>query len=379
MKLERDVAPPQLRTAERTVDVARITFQLFALGVLIAATFWILRPFLIPATWAITIVVATWPLRTWIEARLGGHRGLAAAAMTVALVLVFAAPVSFIVMTLLATVGHFTEWSQSLATITLPPPPAWLEGIPAIGAKLAERWRGLAAAGTEEVSAFVASYARGLTIALLALIGNVGRLLIDMLLTIIIAGILYVTGDTAAHGAMRFARRLAGRHGESSVHLAGQAVRAVALGVVVTAIVQSGLAGLGLAIAGLPFVAVLTVVMFILSIAQVGPGPVLLAVVIAVFIKRGVAWGTALLVWAIVCSVIDNVLRPVLIKRGADLPLLLIFAGVVGGLIAFGVIGLFIGPVVLAVAHALMVAWVGRERGADDGPLVSTGVSDRGI
>jgi len=379
VKLERDVAPPQLRTAERTVDVARITFQLFALGVLIAATFWILRPFLIPATWAITIVVATWPLRTWIEARLGGHRGLAAAAMTVALVLVFAAPVSFIVMTLLATVGHFTEWSQSLATITLPPPPAWLEGIPAIGAKLAERWRGLAAAGTEEVSAFVASYARGLTIALLALIGNVGRLLIDMLLTIIIAGILYVTGDTAAHGAMRFARRLAGRHGESSVHLAGQAVRAVALGVVVTAIVQSGLAGLGLAIAGLPFVAVLTVVMFILSIAQVGPGPVLLAVVIAVFIKRGVAWGTALLVWAIVCSVIDNVLRPVLIKRGADLPLLLIFAGVVGGLIAFGVIGLFIGPVVLAVAHALMVAWVGRERGADDGPLVSTGVSDRGI
>jgi len=379
VKLERDVAPPQLRTAERTVDVARITFQLFALGVLIAATFWILRPFLIPATWAITIVVATWPLRTWIEARLGGHRGLAAAAMTVALVLVFAAPVSFIVMTLLATVGHFTEWSQWLAKITLPPPPAWLEGIPAIGAKLAERWRGLAAAGTEEVSAFVASYARGLTIALLALIGNVGGLLIDMLLTIIIAGILYATGDTAAHGAMRFARRLAGRHGESSVHLAGQAVRAVALGVVVTAIVQSSLAGFGLAIAGVPFVAMLTVVMFILSVAQLGPAPVLLVAVIAVFVRRGVAWGIALLIWAIACSVLDNVLRPVLIKRGADLPLLLIFAGVVGGLIAFGVIGLFIGPVVLAVAYALMVAWVGRERGADDGPLVSTGVSDRGI
>jgi len=379
MKLERDLAPPQLRFTERPVDVARVTFQLFALGVLIAATFWILRPFLIPATWAITIVVATWPLRTWIQARLGGHHGLAAAAMTVALVVVFAAPVSFTVMTLLASVGHFTEWSQWLATITLPPPPAWLEGVPAIGAKLAERWQHLAAAGREEVSAFLSSYARWLTITLLALIGNVGRLLVDMLLTIVIAGILYATGETAAHGAMRFARRLAGRYGENSVHLAGQAVRAVALGVVVTAIVQSGLAGLGLAIAGVPFVAILTVVMFILSVAQVGPAPVLLVVMIAVFVRRGVAWGTALLVWAIVCSALDNILRPVLIKRGADLPLLLIFAGVVGGLIAFGVIGLFIGPVVLAVAHALIVAWIDQERRADDAPLAPVNLGDRGI
>jgi predicted PurR-regulated permease PerM len=292
---------------------------------------------------------------------------------------VFAAPFTFTVMTLLTSLGHFTEWSQWLATITLPPPPSWLEGVPAIGAKLAERWHRLAGVGSEEVSAFVATYARGLTIALLALIGNVGRLLVDMLLTIVIAGILYATGETAAHGAMRFARRLAGRHGESSVHLAGQAVRAVALGVVVTAIVQSGLAGLGLAIAGVPFVAILTVVMFILSIAQLGPAPVLLVVAIAVFVRRGVAWGIALLIWMIVCSVLDNILRPVLIKRGADLPLLLIFAGVVGGLIAFGVIGLFIGPVVLAVAHALTVAWVGQERGADDGALAPANVGDRGI
>src|SRR5262249_47694263 len=303
--------------------------------------------------------------------------GLASAAMTVALILVFAAPLYFTVMTLLGSLGHYTEWSQWLSTIPFPPPPAWLEGIPAIGPRVADGWRHLAAAGSEEISAFVATYARGLTVALLALIGNVGRLVIDMLLTIIIAGILYATGETAAHGAIRFARRLAGRYGESSVHLAGQAVRAVALGVVVTAIVQSGLAGLGLAVAGVPFVAVLTAAMFILSIAQVGPAPVLLVVTIAVFVKWGVAWGTAVLIWSIACSVLDNVLRPVLIKRGADLPLLLIFAGVVGGLIAFGVIGLFIGPVVLAVAHALTVAWVDVERGAGDGPLGPANVGDR--
>jgi predicted PurR-regulated permease PerM len=142
------------------------------------------------------------------------------------------------------------------------------------------------------------------------------------------------------------------------LNLAGQAIRAVALGVVVTAVVQSGLAGIGLAIAGVPFVRILIALMFILGIAQVGAGPVLIAATIWVFAKSGVVWGSGFLVWAIFCGTFDNFLRPLLIKHGADLPLLLIFAGVVGGLIAFGVTGLFIGPVVLAVAYTLLVDWV---------------------
>jgi predicted PurR-regulated permease PerM len=106
---------------------------------------------------------------------------------------------------------------------------------------------------------------------------------------------------------------------------------------------------------------VLTVVIFILSIAQIGPAPVLLGAVILVYYRDGIVWGSGLLIWSIFCATFDNILRPMLIRRGADLPLLVIFAGVIGGLIAFGVIGLFIGPVVLAVAYRLLVDWVSED------------------
>ena len=147
-----------------------------------------------------------------------------------------------------------------------------------------------------------------------------------------------------------------------AVSLGAQAVRAVALGVVVTAILQSALAGIGFAIAGVPFASILTALAFILAVAQVGASPVLIGGVIWVYATKGAGWGTVFLVWAVFCGTFDNFLRPLLIKRGADLPLLLIFAGVVGGLIAFGVVGLFIGPVVLAVAYMLLIDWMSEGR-----------------
>jgi predicted PurR-regulated permease PerM len=138
-------------------------------------------------------------------------------------------------------------------------------------------------------------------------------------------------------------------------------VRGVALGVVVTALAQSVLGGVGLAIVGVPFAAVLTAVMFMLAIAQVGPLIVLVPAVAWLYWSSSAGWGTFLLVWTLVVGAMDSFLRPVLIRKGADLPLLLIFSGVVGGLIAFGLIGIFVGPVVLAVSHTLLSAWVDEE------------------
>ena len=140
--------------------------------------------------------------------------------------------------------------------------------------------------------------------------------------------------------------------------LAGQAIRAVALGVVVTAIVQSLAAGIGLAVSGIPYATVLTAIIFMLCIAQLGPILVLAPAVGWLYWSGDVVWGTVLLVWTVLVGGLDNVLRPILIKRGADLPLLLIFAGVIGGLISLGIIGLFVGPVVLAVTYRLLESWV---------------------
>ena len=343
--------------SDRSLDLARITFQLLALGILIAASFWIVRPFLIAFTWATMIVVATWPLLLQAQAWLGGKRSLAVALMTAVLLLILVVPLYFGITAIVENAQQIAGWSKSLATFRVPQPPAWVEAFPVVGSKLAERWHQLAAASPEEISTRISPYAQQVILWFVVHVGGIGLLLVNFLLTVIIAAILYANGETAARAAVRFAWRIGGPRGENAVHLAGQAIRGVALGVVVTAILQSTAAGIGLAVAGVPFATILTAVTFMLCVAQIGPGLVLIPAVIWIYSTRGAVWGTGLLVWSIFCSTFDNFVRPLLIKRGADLPLLLIFAGVIGGLIALGVIGLFIGPVVLAVAYTLLVDW----------------------
>ncbi len=342
----------------RPQDLARTTFQLLALGALIAASLWIVRPFLEALAWATTIVVSTWPLLLHIQAWLGGRRSLAVTVMTLALLLVLVLPLYFGFSAIVENARQIPEWSKSVATLRVPQLPAWVESVPIVGAKVAGRWRELAAASPDELSTHVEPYVRTVVLWFVGQVGSIGLLLAQFLLTVIIAAILYANGETAARGADRFARRLAGPEGENAVHLAGQAIRGVALGVVVTAIVQAGAAGIGLVVVGVPFATILTAVIFMLCVAQVGPALVMIPAVFWVYSARGAAWGTGFLVWTLFCMTFDNVLRPVLIKRGADLPLLLIFTGVIGGLIAFGVIGLFIGPVALAVGYTLLVDWV---------------------
>jgi predicted PurR-regulated permease PerM len=352
--------------AARSQDLARTTFQLLTLAALIATSFWIVRPFLVAFAWAAMIAVATWPLLLQAQTWLGGNRSLAVLVMTSALLLVLVVPLYFGITTIVTNATQLVRWSESLATFTVPNPPDWVGTIPLVGATLAARWHDIAAAGPDEVVARLDPLARKVAIWFVAHVGNAGLLLLQFALTVVIAAILYSRGETAVRGVTRFAYRLAGAQGEHALRLAAQAVRAVALGVVVTAIAQSILTGIGLGVAGVPFAPILTAVVFILAIAQIGAAPVLLAAVIWVYASRGGAWGTVFLVWAIFCGTFDNVVRPLLIRRGADLPLLLIFAGVIGGLIAFGVIGLFIGPVVLAVAYTLLVEWVSESTTFDE-------------
>jgi predicted PurR-regulated permease PerM len=219
-------------------------------------------------------------------------------------------------------------------------------------------WRLAAAAGIEEVGARAAPYVGGVLKWFVAQVGGVGVLLVEFLLTVILAAAMYANGEHATRRILRFGRRLAGARGENAVQLAGQTIRGVALGVVVTALAQAIFSGLGLLIAGVPFAGVLTGAMLLLSIAQIGVLPVLSCAVAWLYWSGNSTWGTFLLVWTVFAGTMDNFLRPILIRKGADLPLLLVFAGVVGGLLAFGLIGVFVGPVVLAVADALFTAWI---------------------
>jgi predicted PurR-regulated permease PerM len=263
--------------------------------------------------------------------------------------------------TIVSNADQIAGWVKSLSTFEVPPPPAWLDRVPLFGDDLVAAWQKVAVAGVQDFLKKLAPYGAIVLRWFATEVGGFGVLVLQFLLTVVFAALLYAKGEQAASWTRRFSHRLAGEQGEHSVRLAGQAVRGVALGVVVTALAQSILGGVGLVIAGVPFAAILTAVMFMLAIAQIGAVPVLALAVVWTYWSVGTGWGTFLLIWTLVVGGMDNFLRPFLIKRGADLPLLLIFIGVIGGLIAFGIIGLFVGPVVLAVAHKLLTAWVEEE------------------
>lgn len=345
-----------MATPER--ELTRTFLGAIFLGALIVASLWILRPFLAAAIWASMIVVATWPAMLWLEARLWRRRALAVAAMTVTLVLVFVVPLALAVGTIVSNADEIVVWLKSLAAFRMPTPPDWIARLPFVGAKVVLAWEQAAASGVEGLLARLMPYAGDATKWFVAEAGNVGFLFVQFLLTLVLAALMYARGEAAALEVARFGGRLAGERGEHAVQLAGQAIRSVALGVVVTAVVQSGLGGAGLAIASVPFAGLLTAVMLFLCIAQIGPSPVLVPAVIWLYWSGETAWGTFLLVWSLIVVTMDGVLRPMLIQRGANLPLLLIFAGVIGGLLAFGLVGIFVGPVVLAVAYTLLKAWV---------------------
>jgi len=338
-------------------DLTRVTLQLLWIGILIAATFWIMRPFLPSLIWAAMIVAATWPLMLKVESWLWGKRALAVTVMTMAMLFIFILPFSLAIAAIFENADTITSWVKALETKAMPALPGWLAGIPVVGPKLAASWQN-AIAGPEGLSARLAPYAGKVLSWFLSQAGSVGMIALQFLLTVIIAAIFYSRGEIVSTGVIRFARRLGGNHGEEIAVLAAKTVRGVALGVVGTALIQSLLGGIGVAICGVPAAMLLTAVMFILCIAQLGPALVLIPSVIWLYYSGETAWGTVLLVLAIFVSTIDNFLRPLLIRMGADLPLFLIFAGVIGGLVSFGVVGLFVGPVVLAIAYRLLDVWV---------------------
>ncbi len=347
-------------------DLARNTLAILCILGLIGLSVWVLLPFLAATVWAVMIVVATWPLFKSLELRLGNRRPLAVALMSVAMLLLLVLPLWLAVDTILEHSGQLAAAGKSLAANGVPPPPAWVKTLPLVGDRVAAAWAQLDAAGTSGIVAKVTPYAADTGKWVLAQVGSVGGMLIQFLLVVTIAAILYSSGETGARLARRFGRRLAGERGENSIILAGQAIRGVALGVGVTAIVQTVLGGVGLAVAGVPFASLLSAVMLMLCIAQIGPMLVLLPAVGWMYWMGDTGWATFLLVWSLIVGSLDNFLRPMLIKRGADLPLLLIFAGVIGGMLSFGLIGIFVGPVVLAVTYTLTLAWIEDALGKDE-------------
>ena len=339
-------------------DLTRTILAILITLGLIVGSAWTLLPFLSALAWATTIVVATWPLMLRVERRMGGRRAVATTVMMLVILAIFIVPFSLAIAVLLQASIEGLEIVRAVARDGLPSPPAWLDALPWVGARLTAEWQALAAGGPEALAEALRPFVRSGASWVLQVTGGFGLIAVHFLLTVILAAALYANGEAVVTGARMFARRLAKERGERTLVLAGQALRSVALGVVVTALVQTVIAGVGLWLVGVPRVGLLVAVVLVLCVAQLGPLLVLLPAVIWLFWSGSVGWGIVLAVITVVVAVADNVLKPVLIRRGVDLPLPLIIGGVIGGLLSFGVVGLFLGPIVLAVTYTLLEAWV---------------------
>ncbi len=285
-------------------DLVRIVLGVLLILLLIGGALWILGPFLPALIWATMIVVATWPLLLRLQRALGGRRSLAAAAMTGLLLVIVVAPLALAVSTIVQQAARLSD--IKVAEIRIPMPPVWIEGVPIVGATLTAEWRVYAAATPEELASKAAPYVTPVVNWIASRAGAFGTFLLHLLLTLLLCGVLYVTGETAALGVRRFARRLQGGSGDRLVLLAAGWIRAVALGIVVTAIVQTALGSIGVFVAGAPYVAIFAGVMFVFCIAQLGPALPMLAAVGWLYLAGATTAAMGLFVWTVIVGLLDN-------------------------------------------------------------------------
>lgn len=346
------------------IDFMRYVLAVTVVAALLFLSGWVLLPFMAAGVWAAMIVVATWPLLIGLQRVLGGSRTLATLVMTLAIVLLLIVPLWLAITAVIDHSHSVSIWIKAMVAQGVPPAPDWVSALPLVGERIAGTWNDLAAHGTSELfQAYVGPHLAQAGQWVLSQVGGLGGVLISFFLTAALAAVMYAQGEAGADLARRVGERLGGPNGRAAIVLTARAIRSVALGVFVTALVQSLLGTLALGIVGIPYAGFLGAVMLLLCIAQIGPSPVLVPAVIWMFWQGdSMGWSIFLTVASTAVITLDNFLRPWLIRRGADLPLLLVLLGVIGGLLTFGLIGIFVGPVVLAVTYTLMVAWLAQSK-----------------
>jgi len=340
-------------------EPVRTALRLLIIGSLLLAVLYILGPFLPSMLWSAFIVITVWPGLTWLQNRFRWNR--AACALLLAVVLI-----GFVIGPLLAGIFTLAEHGETLfldakaAVEKIPDePPVWVGELPLVGSRLAETWRD-AASGDAGLRARLGPAVQASGRWLFSQVGAVGGLFLQFLLVVVFTLVFYLNGESLDELTRRLADRIGGERALQARDQARQAIRAVALGVGLTALIQAGLALIGLLIAGVPLAILFTLGCFLLALAQFGAFLPLLAAAGWLYWGAGESgWATFLAIWGlVVVGGVDNIIRPMLITRGMKMPLTLVFLGVIGGLLTYGLIGVFLGPTVVAIAYTLLLAWL---------------------
>ncbi|MBK4764943.1 MAG: AI-2E family transporter YdiK [Pantoea sp. Brub] len=339
----------------KNMDITQIFFTLLFIILLMISCLWIIEPFILSFSWASMIVIATWPIMIKSQKILWGNRFLAVLLMITLLLLLFIIPITLIVNILVDNITLIMNWTKHNHKL---PELTWLNNIPIFGKRLFYSYNKILSDNTSGIMLNLTPYINRITSFFLSQITHLSSFLINVVIMLLFSTVLYFHGEKVSKNIIYFSSRIAGNRGKAVISLAVQSIRGVALGVVVTSLIQGILAGIGLSFSGIPYAIILTILMIFFCLIQLSSLLVLIPAIIYLYCINNNTLGTILLVWSIVVVILDNVLRLMLIRIRANLPLILILPGVIGGLIAFGMIGLFIGPIVLAISYRLILAWM---------------------
>jgi len=335
--------------------------QLAAVFVLVVGCFLVLRPFLAATLLAAVVCVSTWPFYLWLLRRMKGRQNMAALIMTLALALVVILPLALVAYNLADDVTALYDWTKQLLEAGPLEPPVWLQGVPIIGKSADEYWH-LIATDQEEMDALVKRSLEPARNFLLAGGILLGRGVLEMSLAAFIGFFFYRDGVALVRFLDVAMDRVAGTHAAKVLGIVNNTARSVMYGLLGTALAQGFVATIGFTIAGVPAALLLGAATFLLSLIPVGPPLIWGGAALWLFYQGNVGWGIFMLLWGFfLISGVDNVVKPLLISRGSNLPFALVLFGVMGGVLAFGFVGVFIGPTLLAVGFNLMQEWVPRD------------------
>ena len=334
-------------------NIARIVLvTLLALGCFLS-----LQPFIAAILFAAIVCVTTWPLHAWLLARLGDRPALAAGRMSLLLMLVVLLPMVFLAASLADAVPFLADKLRAFFENAAAAPPDWLIRIPLVGEQLDAYWHKLAE-NRDELHGLLKQFYEPTRKLLTAIVTLTGEGLLQLVLVLFIAFFFYRDGPALSERLRSGSRMLAGTLGEQMLALARSTVMGVMVGIVGTAAAQSLVALVGFLIAGVPGALLLAAATFFLSMIPIGPPLLWGGAAFWLYDQGQTGWAIFMAVYGVaVISSVDNFVKPLLISRTASLPILLIALGVFGGVLAFGFIGIFLGPVLLALGHVLAARW----------------------
>ena len=348
------MSPTEDRAFLRRALETSIRIGLIAL--LVIWCFQVVRPFIQPIVWGIILAIAVHPAHLRLGRVMGGRERLAATILVVGSLLLLIVPSVMITTSL---VESATELAGKLeeGEIKVPPPPAAVADWPIVGERLHALWT-TASRNLEAALGQASPQLKAIGHWILSSAAAAGFGIVMFALSIVIAGVLLSYGDRATDRARRIARRLVQERGDELVKLTGDTVESVTRGILGVALIQAVLAGIGLLVAGVPAAGLWALLVLLMAVVQIPTVLLLGPIIVYVFATSSTMIAVLFAIWSIAVGLSDNVLKPMLLGRGVDVPMLVIFMGAIGGFILKGIIGLFVGAVVLAVGYTLFQAWL---------------------